>query len=237
METLLKSKVLTEDAVIFQIIDIDPDTADLEKIEQILLSYIDPAYSNIKKKILFLEQILDSLWNILERVPFHQNIIFSCFIETIHPIVTNKRDYEYVLDILHSYLQTKFGSCAVFERFSKAMIELLEKSEVTTKEEEQRLIYTSMCFGLILKFIHQSYEINKMEHPDFDATPFESLMRAVSQFLTQNTNERVRGYLFKSLFETETVELGCNYLNEKELSVLLTQEGTFDLLGTYIYLL
>ncbi len=212
-------------------IDIDAETTEVEKIQDILLSYISPAYSNVKKKMLFMEQILDSLWNILERVPSERDTVFLCFVETIHPIVTNKRDYGYVNDILHSYLKNKFESSAVFAGFAGAMMDLLQNFMIS-QEDEQRLVYTSMCFGLILAFIDQSYEINRAESPDFDSGPFESLIRAVSEFLIKNTNERVKGYLYKSLFEVQTIELCCKFVNENELASLLTQEGSLMLKTT-----
>ena len=220
---MLKSKVLTEDAIIFQIIDIDPEAADLEKIHQTLLSYIDPAFSSIKKKMLFMEQILDSLWNVLDSVPSEKDLVFACFIETIHPIVTNKRDYGYVTEILNGYLRNKFENLTVFSSFSEALIKLLDNF-MKAPEEEQKIMYTSMCFGLTLKFINQSYENNKLDDPDFCKTPFETLIKSVSEFLLKNSNERVKGYLFKSLLEAETIELCCKFIDETILSNLLTQE-------------
>jgi len=225
--------VLTEDTVIFQIIQIDPETSEPEKIEQDLQSYINPAYSNIKKKMLFMEQILDSLWNILDKVPSLMDIIFSCFIETLHPMITNKTDFGYVNDILQNYLKNKFVNANVFSSFVETMIRLLD-TNIAVQEDEQRLIYTSMCFGLILKFIYQSYEINRMENSDFDEIPFTCLLKSVSKFLSINSNERVKGYLFKSFFDTDTIQLCCKLVNDKELCILLTQEGAFLLQTNFI---
>jgi len=233
VETLLKSKVLTEDAIIFQIIEAVPETTQIEKIEQTLLSYLNPAYSNIKKKMLFMEQILDSLWNILDKAPSQKGTIFFCFIETVHPIVTNKTDFGYVKDVLQNYLENKFDNAAVFSSFAETLTESLDPF-MDVQEEEQRLIYTSMCFGLILKVIYQSYEINRMEDPDFDTTPFDKLIRSVSQFLSVNANERVKGYLYKSLFDTNTIQLCCKLISERDLCSLLTQEWSYLCVDTIV---
>jgi hypothetical protein len=223
VETLLKSKVLTEDAIIFQIIDTDSQNIDPEKVQQMLQSYIDPNYSSLKKKMLFMEQILDSLWNILDTLPSQKGLIFTCFIETIHPIITNKRDYGYVEDILKGYLKNKFENQNVFVSFSEAMMGMLHTFTENPKDE-QMLIKTSKSFGLTLKFLNQSYENSIVDNPGFEITPFHSLVRAVSDFLLKNSNERVKGYLFKSLFDTETIDLCCKFIDEKNLSTLLNQE-------------
>ena len=205
VKTKLESTGITEDIDIRALLDIDVDSND-GQINHVFRNFIQSKVNpnSQQKKILFLEIILEKFWFIMKNLPNQNDNVFHSFIETVHPIVTNRKDFGYVDPLLDDYLMTKFSSLDVFDSFIESFSAFLgDNSKNTTTQP-----YIMMSIKYIFRFIIRSFELNKTVNPAFSLEPFLALMGELKQFLVvtdADVCKQQRALAFKNLFEVDTI--------------------------------
>ena len=51
-------------------------------------------------------RILDNLWKILQSIPNEEKHVFSAFVQTVHPILMNKKMFDYAESVLERYVES-----------------------------------------------------------------------------------------------------------------------------------
>ena len=207
VKTRLISTEMTDDPTIFDLLTADPERFGDTKINQMFERYIssdiDPS-----KRILFMTQILDSLWNILTKIQNRENHVFEGFVETIHPIITNKKEFGYAADILEKYIESVFNCPEVFEKFIGSFRDMVNKLDSVNGISGAGNTYTMMSMKFIFKFIVKAYKLNKAKDDSFDSDSFCQLIQTLGEFLKKrNGNRQTHSQTFKALFDVETMNI------------------------------
>ena len=160
-------------------------------------SDIDPS-----KRILFLTQILDKLWKILTLIPNQENHVFDAFVETIHPIITNKKEFGYAADILERYIENTFNCPEVFEKFIGSFQHMID--QLDSNNANAGNTYTMMSMKFIFRFIVKAYNLNTEKDSDL----FAKLIQNLGQFLKKRSGNKIlHSQTFKALFDVDTMNI------------------------------
>ena len=188
LRTKLVSTEITNDKNINDILRIPEENLTKEKLLDILSNY-NREDNNAPKRILFLVDILDALWKIFENGTLEDDVesshkisveVFQAFVQTVHPLITNKRDYGYAMEYLDTYIETRVSCKAIFNKFINAFIDLIQN-----KEDDELTKYALMSMKISFKLIIKAFNM-KLEQSsvgiDQDKEKFSGLIREIGKF-------------------------------------------------------
>eukprot|EP00092_Neocalanus_flemingeri_P017839 GFUD01019303.1.p1 GENE.GFUD01019303.1~~GFUD01019303.1.p1 ORF type:complete len:1705 (+),score=380.42 GFUD01019303.1:51-5165(+) len=208
VKTRLISTEMTDDPTIFALLTVDPERFGETKINQMFERYIQSSDTDPSKRILFMTQILDKLWKILNLIPNQENHVFDGFVETIHPIITNKKEFGYAASFLERYIEKSFNCPEVFEKFIGSFQEMIKKLDSVDVISGTGNTYTMMSMKFIFKFIVKAYKLNKKNYAAFDSDLFCQLLQTLGEFLKKRSGNRMlHSQTFKALFDVDTMNI------------------------------
>ena len=209
LRTKLVSTEITNDKNIHAILRIPEKHFDKKTLLEILSNYNrEDNNINIHQRILFLTDILKSLWNVLENSPDDDRMsieVFKAFVQTVHPLIINKREFGYATDFLDQYIETEFNCEAVYHEFINAFTALIQNA---SKEEDELTKYAIMSMKIAFKIIIQSYKLKEMNNSagSDDKEKISSLVQEIGKFLIKKIKVRnIFSKAFKAFFDIENV--------------------------------
>ena len=204
VRTQLISTQMTDQPAIFDLLNVDVETAKVDDVDAMLSRYINMEGSHQSKRILFITQILERLWKIATHIPDQEDKVFDAFIATIHPIKTDSVHFGYANEYLERYIDSEFHCPEIFEKFVKSFTKMIENIE-TGKTFEK---YKMMCIPLIFKLMVRAYQIKKDSTGQCDTEIFTKLVEAIGDFLRGSVESKsFHSHTFKAFFELETINL------------------------------
>ena len=211
LKTKLVSTEITNDKNIHAILRIPEENFNKETLLEILSNY-SREDKNIPQRILFLTDILNTLWNVLENSKDDTDEsnrlsieVFKAFVQTVHPLIINKREFGYANEYLDHYIETEFTCRVVFYEFINAFTALIQN---VSKEDEDLTKYAIMSMKIAFKFIIKSFnlKVNRGSAGDDDKEQLSSLVQEIGKFLTQKMKVRnIFSKAFKAFFDIENV--------------------------------
>ena len=202
LQTRLSSTEVTEDIDIQALKSIDPMLSD-DQVNDTFTSFINNGNkANCQaKRILFFQDLLDSLWRVLERLPKQEDNVFNSFIETIKPIVTRPNEFGYAEAFLDDYIRTRFKSRLVFDAFLRSFSSCLVAGEASVGR-----MYTLMSMKFIFKITVQSLKFTDDKN---NIKPLETFMSTLQEFILKRGQSREvhnqQNRALRSLCEKETI--------------------------------
>ena len=112
LRTKLVSTEITNDKNIHAILRIPEEDFNKNTVLKILSNY-NREDNNVHQRILFMTDILKSLWNVLENSTDDDEShrlsieVFKAFVQTVHPLIINKREFGYASEYLDHYIENK----------------------------------------------------------------------------------------------------------------------------------
>ena len=191
LRTKLVSTEITNDKNINDILRIPKENPTKEQILDILSNY-NREDNNARKRILFQADILDALWSILENYTLEDDIeaahkisvhVFQAFVQTVHPLITNKKEFGYAMEYLDNYIETRVSSRTIFNKFINAFIDLIQN-----KENDELTKYALMSMKISFKLIIKAFNIKLTQSSvniDRDKEKFSSLIQEIGKFQTK----------------------------------------------------
>ena len=216
VKSRLISTEMTDDPTIFALLTVDPERFGDAKINDMFSRYIQSSDIDPAKRILFMTKILNSLWSILNTVPGKENQVFEAFVETIHPIITNKKDFGYASEALERYIETVFNCPEIFLKFIGSFQDMISELDSSEEVKGTRYFnsngkgstYTMMSMKFIFKLLVKSYKLNKEEFESFDSAPLCQLIQNIGEFLKKRSGSKILlSQTFKALFDVETMNI------------------------------
>ena len=213
LKTKLVSTEITNDKNIHAILRIPEDSFNEERLLQIISNY-NREDNNIHQRILFLTDILDSLWNVLENSKDNDHgdesrqlsiEVFKAFVQTVHPLIINKREFGYATEYLDHYIETEFTCRAVFYEFIKAFTALIQN---VGSEDSELTKYAIMSMKIAFKFIIKSFNLKVIQSSadEEDKEKFSSLVQEIGKFLLKKIKvKNIFSKAFKAFFDIENV--------------------------------
>ena len=191
LRTKLVSTEITNDKNIHDILRIPHEDIKKETLMEILSNY-NKENDNTPQRMLFMTDILEALWNIFDNCTLEDDIegaqemslhVFRAFVQTVHPLITNKREFGYATEYLDSYIETRFNCKAVFNKFINAFTTLIH-----SKEDDELIKYALMSMKISFKFIIKAFNIKLLQNSDGseqDRAKFSRLIHEVGKFQTE----------------------------------------------------
>ena len=191
LRTKLVSTEITNDKNINDILRIPKENLTKEQILDILSNY-NREDNNARKRILFLADILEALWSILENYTLEDDIegahkisvyVFQAFVQTVHPLITNKKEFGYAMEYLDNYIETRVSSRTIFNKFINAFIDLIQN-----KEDDGLTKYALMSMKISFKLIIKAFNIKLTQSSvniDQDKEKFSDLIQEIGKFQTK----------------------------------------------------
>ena len=215
VRSMLESTEITEDAALRDLLHLFPESCPDVQMKEIFERFSKGNFTHQAKRVLFMSDLLQKLWNIMTSLPKQKDNVFHSFIETIHPLVTNSRDYGYADSVLEDYLKNKFSSTTVFSSFIQSFSTILS-DQGKNMTNPSLFLYTMMSMKYIFKFIAQSFKLNQKKDKNFDSRPLANLMGVLEEFLLvpdiDAKSKNAQSKAFQTLFEVETINAICEVL-------------------------
>ena len=208
VKTTLISTEITNDITIAALLNVDTETTADMKISQTFKQYIKPSSIDSSKRILFMTQILDNLWKILHSIPNEENHVFSAFVQTVHPILMNKKMFGYAENVLKRYVESKFYCLGLYQQFISSFLYLIQQMESVNAVSVTEYTHAMMSMKFIFMFIIKAYKFNKESDESFGSIHFCHLIQTLGDFLRKrNGNKMLRSQAFKALFDVDTLNI------------------------------
>ena len=213
LRTKLVSTEITNNIRIHAILRIPEEHFNRETLLEILSNY-NREDKNIHQRILFLTDILNTLWYVLENSKDDDDgdeshrlsiEVFKAFVQTVHPLIINKREFGYATEYLDDYIETEFTCKAVFHEFITAFTALIQQD---SKEEDELTKYAIMSMKIIFKFIIKSFNLKVRQGSagEDDKEKLSSLVQEIGKFLVKKIKVRnIFSKAFKAFFDIENV--------------------------------
>ena len=157
VKTRLLSTEITNETTIQNILNLDKS---MENLEFKLMDYILHNERNQSKRILFMTDILNVLWKILKNSEDQEALVFSAFVQTIHPIETITTEFNYAREFFYQYINgEKFTNELVFDALVDSFSDVLNTScDDDNLQKKDMLKFTLMSMKLIIKIIVVAYQ-------------------------------------------------------------------------------
>ena len=223
VRTFLQSPKITDEEEIFELLNISGK--DNDKVVTILKNYNNATDLSHSKKILFMDQILAVLNNLIKTHPQVNNHIFKALVQTIHPIVTNKKDFGYASDFLDEFIDTEFENDSAFDFFVQGLKNILE-----SKDDKEIVKFTLMSMKLIDKFIVKAYFNEVAKDSKVEKAKKEELLNLIlglGHALRTEEFKELRSRAFKAFYDVENLEILSIVIETKELVNILSKALQF----------
>ena len=213
LRTKLVSTEITNNIHIHAILRIPEEHFNKETLLEILSNYIRED-KNIPQRILFLTDILNTLWYVLENSKDDDDgdeshrlsiEVFKAFVQTVHPLIINKREFGYATEYLDHYIETEFTCKAVFHEFINAFTALIQND---SREGDELTKYAIMSMKIAFKFIIKSFNLKVMQGSagEEDKKKLSSLVQEIGKFLVKKIKvKNIFSKAFKAFFDIENV--------------------------------
>ena len=209
VKTKLISTQITDDAKINDLLELP---GKMDKVEMTLTKF-SHLEVNPSKRILFLTDILNVLWKVIEEDPKQEKLVFDAFVQTIHPIITNKTDFGYALEFLERYIEEEFTSSQVYDPLVNAFEKMLGQERSDFFHQEDICKYALMSMKIISKFIVTAY-LNanakgdgSMEFYKQEQEKFYKIIDVMENYMQKEESKEHHMKAFKAFFEVENVEI------------------------------
>ena len=230
LRTKLVSTEITNDKNIHAILRIPEEDFNKNTVLKILSNY-NREDNNVHQRILFMTDILKSLWNVLENSTDDDEShrlsieVFKAFVQTVHPLIINKREFGYATEYLDHYIENEFNCAEVFHQFIIAFTALIQNE---SKEDDELLKFAIMSMKIVFKIIIQSFKLKEMKSSEGsdDIEKFSSLVEEIGKFLVKKIKVRnIFSKAFKAFFDIE---------NTRQLVELLPANTILKILGDIV---